>query len=334
MISIKRYLNQRSAVAAVEPQPDPPQAVYDLAMGFFDQFSVHLATVGILEDLHGQMEELRARLRPGMSKPDADELLRAVSRVMAQQRLAYLQSGTRNAAEIQHIVGMLHLALMSITGGSERSRERLSKVEHSLRRAQRIQDIVALKESLSETVRFVQEESAREQQHSAREVEGLKTDFELSLTALGKLHADLPGRQEGVATIQEMLGNLPPRHRLYLIGYRFDQLVAVAERYGPEAGDALVLRLFKERVQPVAPEGATFRWTPASLVTLFTRPRCPQELQEKMSELNQKPLLHRLELGNRAATLTLAAAHLVAESMPEDPENLLNEVDRFTGVLR
>jgi hypothetical protein len=43
----------------------------------------------------------------------------------------------------------------------------------------------------------------------------------------------------------------------------------VAERYGPPIADELLFRLINERMRPLAPAGAVFRWTSSSVVTAF-----------------------------------------------------------------
>jgi hypothetical protein len=123
-----------------------------------------------------------------------------------------------------------------------------------------------------------------------------------------------------------------PDEALYVIAFLFNSVKAVIQRFGPDVADELIARIVKERVQPFAPDNAAFRWTPSSLVGVFQCPPDLSGLKSKMAALNHDPLVHRVDLGNRVAVLKLGISHLVAEGSPGGGNQLIAEVDRFTGA--
>jgi hypothetical protein len=263
---------------------------------------------------------------------DAAEIEQSTGRLLAQYQAMAQQAATNTAVEMQHILAMLNRALMVLSGGSERSVSRLRQVQESLQRASMLEDLIALKSSLTDTIRFVQEESVREQQTAAKEFAAFEVDVEKARTFLGSNFKGLPGRPEGVRAISEEIKAVAASQALYVVAFLFDRLEAIVQRYGPEVADELMYRLIKERLQPVAPVNKAFRWTSSSVIGVFPRNRDLSTLRAQLIALNRTPLVHRVALGSRVAVLTVSPSYLVAEAVSDSPNSLIEEVDRFTGI--
>jgi len=334
MISIRKYLYSDSAkagpVASVDPEST--EALFGFASGVLECINRHVLSGEQCAPLRTQLTQLRDDIRPDWTAEEAARALETVARTLAQQKAAVQQSAVSQTIEMQHIFAMLNQALIVLAGGNDRSIARLNRIQESLQRAAMIEDMVALKFSLSDTVRFIKAEAAHTQESSTKELARFEQEVNKTREFLGSTRLELAGRPEGVARITESLGSVPPGEGLYLVAFLLDRLQSFIQRYGPSVAEEVVFRLIKERLQPVAVGSPTFRWTASSLVAVFNRARDLAGLRTKVSDLNNTPLVHRIVLGNRTAVLTIKPSHLVAEGVPGSPNLLIEQVDRFTGL--
>ncbi|HZU24258.1 MAG TPA: hypothetical protein VFA04_01980 [Bryobacteraceae bacterium] len=276
------------------------------------------------------LEELRRDLNTDLDLEKAASIEESAARILARHIALAQQKSATHAVEIQHVIGMLHQALLVLAGGSERSLSRLQQIHQSLQATSRMQDVAGLRASLAETMRFISEETKREQERAEKERGELQEDFGRIRAHAGVSEAALPGRPEGVRHIDSEFGAIAPGSALYLVAFRFERLQAIIQRYGPEAADALLFRVVSDRVHPLAATGLSFRWNANSLVAVFQRARDMAKVVAEAAALNRAPLVHRMLLGNRTATLTVNPSHLVVEGGESGPEPVIAEVDQFT----
>ncbi len=352
MISIRKYLDTRSNSNAantapgdleeeagridMEIEPTPagarPDAFYGMAAGLLDCIEKFVLSGEQDEPLRAELTHLNSGVSPNWSLEEAAQAVEAVRRILRRKNEALQQKGVKQAIEMQHIFAMLNQALIVLAEGKDRSVARLNRIQESLQRAYLIDDMVALKSSLSDTVRFVKAESVKSNETSTKEVARFEQEVNKAREFLGDSRLELAGRHEGVNRITDSLTNLPPGESVYLVAFLLDRLQAFIQRYGPPVAEELVFRVIKERVQPIAASDTTFRWTSSSLVAVLKGQRDLAALQNQVNRLNSLPLVHRIALGNRTAVLTIKPSHLVAEGGPGSADALIDKVDQFTGI--
>jgi hypothetical protein len=333
MISIRKYLNM-SARGGPEPaDPDPDDPLQSFLCGVLDGINRYVLTGEANRPQRLEIKHIRKAVRPGWTPEEALEAQTSACRILSEHQASVQRSATNLTVEMQHIFAMLNQALIVLAEGRDRTVARLNKIQASLSRTSMIQDIVALKSSLADTVRFIEAESAEAHESAAQELSRFETEVSKTREFLGSSRPELAGRPEGVDKIAKSLKTIVPGEALYLVAFLFDRLQAVAQRYGPAVADELIFRLIKERLQPVAPGDTAYRWTPSSLVAVFSRPRDLAALRKEVATLNSAPLVHRIALGNRTAVMTMTPSHLVAEGVSGSPEPLVEQVDQFTGIL-
>lgn len=331
MISIRKYLYGAFENAEAAPHSDATEGMHVFSSAVLNAIQQFVLTGDNSEPLRSRLAALRNSLSTGWQPEESIEAGAAVSAILAEYRESIQRTAVSQTIEMQHIFAMLNQALIILAEGRDRSVSKLNQIQESLQRTSMIQDIVDLKWSLAETVRFIKQESA--EAHSAATQELARFDAEVGRAReyLGSSRTELGGRPEGVNQILEWSKNVAPGDAVYVVAFLFERLQSVVQRYGPAVADELIYRLIKERVQPVAPAHTTYRWTSASLVAVVRRPRDLEALRTEVSELNEGPLVHRVALGSRMAVLTVTPSHLVAEGDP-DPAALIEQVDRFTGA--
>ncbi len=332
MISIRKYL-YRDAGGGREPvEQGSSDALGSLLSGVLEGINQYVLTGDACGPQREEIKQIKETLLPDWTAEGALQAQTAVSRILAEHGDAVQRSATTLTVEMQHIFAMLNQALFVLSEGRDRSVDRLNKIQDSLSRTSMIQDIVALKSRLAETVRFIEAESVEAHESAARELARFETEVSKTREFLGRTRTELAGRPEGIRKIEHSLTKVIPGEALYLVAFRFDRLHAVAQRYGPAVADELIFRLIKERLEPIAPGDTAYRWTPSSLVAVFHRLRDLTALRTEVAHLNSAPLVHRIALGNRTAVMTVTPSHLVAEGVSESADPLVEQVDQFTGV--
>jgi hypothetical protein len=308
------------------------EAFFGFSAGVLDSIESYVLNGAQDESARSQVGELKEGLRPDWTADEASQALHELCRILATKNEAAQQKGMKQAVEMQHIFAMLNQALIVLAEGKDRSVARLNRIQESLQRAAVIDDMVALKSSLSETVRFVKAEQAQSQEASAKDLARFEQEISKARDFMGGARMEMSGRPEGVSRITSSLQSLAPGEGLFVVAFVLERLQAFLQRYGRPVAEELVFRVMKERVQPIAKADTAFRWTSSSLVAIFSSKANLNALRNQVMELNGAPLVHRIALGTRTAVLTIKPAHLVAQGNPEAPHLLIDQVDQFTGA--
>jgi len=332
MISIRKYLDMDRAGGREAVDRESGEALHALLCGVLGAINQHVLTGDACGPQRLEVAQIKEAVRPGWSAEEALRAETALSQILVEHYETVQRSATALTIEMQHIFAMLNQALIVLGEGRDRSVARVTRILESLSRISMIEDMVALKSRLAETVRFLEAESAKAHESAAQELAGFEKEVGEIREFLGSTRTELGGRPEGVSKIEESLKKVVPGEALYLVAFRFDRLQSVSQRYGPAVADELIFRIIKERLQPVAPGDTAYRWTLSSLVAVFRRLRSLAALRTEVAKLNGAPLVHRIALGNRTAVMTLTPSHLVAEGVSESPAQLIEQVDLFTGA--
>jgi hypothetical protein len=330
MISIRKYLD-RTDKPHDSNQDSETSGLYSLYSALLDDLDQRILTKSRFHSLNARFAEIRAEVSPDLGEAEAAGLASRSSAVLADYEKALQQQATSAAIEMQHIVGMLNQALMVLAGGSERSLSRLKNIQTSLEKASYLQDIVALKSSLSDTMQFVREETIREQQSAAREKELFEKDLAKAKEFLELTRSGLLGREDGRRALAGILREIPSGMAVYAVAFVFERMQSVIQRYGPEVAEEMMMLLIKERLQALAPDVPAYRWNPSSVVAFVVTEPDLAGLRARAEALNRAQLVHRAAVGSRTAVLTLKPSCLVIEAAGR-PDVLVEELDRFTGL--
>lgn len=330
MITLRKYLYAAAQKRAEKSEPGSIESLFRFSSTLLDAIHSEVLVGDGCDSFRSQLIDLRDSLRPDW-RPDEESAAESTAkRVLSEYRTSVQQSAAHQAIEIQQIFATLNQALIVMSEGKDRTVSRLNTIQDSLRQASMIDDIVALKSALTATVEFIKREAAHAHEVAAQEIGQFSTQLSQAREFVGNTQTKLPGRAEGIKLIAEFLGN--QGDATFLLGYRCDRLQAVAERYGPPIAEELVFHMIKERVRPITPQGAVFRWTSSSTVTVFRSATELTKLRSQVTELNRTPLMHRICLGGRTAVLTMDSSRLIAQGIPGEAGNLVKQTDRFAQI--
>jgi hypothetical protein len=332
MISIRRYLNAEAKNQSSDPEPGLPITgdLCAFARAVLDQINQFVLTADAGESLRSQLLQVRDSLRPNLKPDEAARAAASVSSTLAAHHASSKRAAGEQIIEAQHVFSMLNEALVVLADGNDRAISRLGTIQESLQRTTTMRDMSALRASLADTVEFIKVESVQARESAAQEMQRFDRAVNSAREILGSTRLEFAGRPEGVSRISDSMKNLALGEAVYLVAYLCDRLHAVTQRYGPGVADELMSRLVKERVRPVMPGNTMYRWTPRSLVAVFSRPRDPEKVRNEVASLNRTPLVHRIALGGRTAVLTLSPSHLVVEGVSGPASFLVDQVDKFT----
>jgi len=342
MVSIRKYLEMRNTDAARPPSHGPTVPV-SLCTGILNHIGAYILTGETGVELNARLEQVLADLTSDVAGDGnvraAEQIDNLVRSALATHSTRQREAAQRLAIETQHVVGVLNHALMALVGGSARSVSRLKRIQDSLQRTAQIRDVDALRDSLGEAMKLIEDETRHEQEHSQRDLAAFESEV---VTVRENLFANtvrrLPGRSEALLSLTEILVSLEAGASLCLVAQAFDNFRAVTQRYGPEPIDEIFFQAIRERIQPLSPISSSWQWSPSCIVSAFIK-RCGIiELQSEVAERSRAPLLHRMRLGSRTAVLKVGMSHLALIATPAssghrgviDPA-VIEQIDRFAG---
>jgi hypothetical protein len=309
----------------------PSEALCALLMGVLDGIGRHVLAGDGSGPLRQQFDEVKDCILRAESPEQLSQAEAAICRILASHRAETVRLATAQALEVQNIFAMLNQALIAMAEGRDRSVSRLSEIQNTLQRANMMRDILALKAALADTVRFVERENEEAKKSVNDELARLEVEVGKARESL-QSRTQIAGRPEGVARIEESLRLLTTGQALYAVAYVCPRLTGIAQRYGPQVTDELIFRVIRERLQPLAPAGSVYRWTPGGLVVVVERPRNLTAVQSSVSALNRGPVVHKAALGNRTAVLTISPSVVVLEGTTGPPAQIVDQLDRFIGT--
>jgi hypothetical protein len=332
MISIRKYLNGEENNDAAQPEAGArfSENLLRLSSAVLDSINDFVLIGDGGQARRSKLLVVKESLRPDLTAEEASRGASTVGRLLADHQASLKQAGTEQVVEAQHLFAMLNQALVVLTEGNERGMSRLGTIQESLQRASTMRDVVSMKALLAETVQFVEKESVKGRETAAQVVGKLETEVSNARKTLGSTRLELEGRPEGVSEISQSLKSLAPGEAVYLVAYLWERLTAVTQRYGPGVAEEMISRLISERLKPVMPGNTMYRWTPSSLVAVFSRPRDADKVKKEVADLNRAPLVHKIVLSGRTAVLTISPSHMVAEGVSEPSAVLVEQVDKFT----
>jgi hypothetical protein len=333
MISIRKYLSQTSARTTADADAGESTArLLAAASNLCADLERRVLDKPRFETLRTDVAQLRASIAPGMSIDQACRIGECISAILEEYEYRREQAAAKTGAEMQSILAMLNQSMMTLAAGHERSVSRLQTIQGSLQHTSRLRDLVAMRTSLADALRFVQSECSNEQEISRKDVASLQADIAVARELLAESRGGLQEREAGVRALADASAKTMEPSSLFAVAFRFDRMRGLVQRYGPEVAEELLFLLIKERVYRLSSDSQVYRWAPASIVSLLACHRVLEVVRDEVGELSRQPLVHRIGVGDRTATLTLVPSHMVCEVRQETLEANIEELDRFAQI--
>jgi len=340
MVSIRKYLEMRNPASTPGPSGPLTRTVpVSLCTGILNHIGAYILPGETAVELNARLENILSELAGDVNETAAERIDHLVRSALAAHAARQRETAQRLAIETQHVVGVLNHALMALVGGSERSVSRLKRIQDSLQRTAQIRDVDALRNSLGEAMKLIEDETRHEEEHSQRDLAAFESEVvKVRENLFANTIRRLPGRSEALLSLTEILASLESGASLCLVAQAFDNFRAVSQRYGPEPIDEIFFQAIRERIQPLSPIGSSWQWSPSCIVSAFIKDWGVTELQSEVAEISRNPLLHRMRLGSRTAVLKVGMSHLAVIATTAAPQRrgvidpaVIEQIDRFAG---
>ncbi|MBL0158298.1 MAG: hypothetical protein IPP47_14525 [Bryobacterales bacterium] len=321
LISIRRYLDQFSP----EREAASGTSLHAGACAVIvNEVDTHLMTENGYAVLRPQWGSLTAMLDVLEVPDDLARFHAQVSVVLAERQRLEAERQLEQGRDVRHMLGALNEALLSLSSGNEDSVDRLRRVETALHRTSQLNDLVAMKTSLTETMRLVREAAEQTKTEGAGTLQKLDAELQKARTA-GQRLPGLPGRAEAIRRLDA--ASLPGAPASLAIACQLERLRIIRSRYGAPIADDL-LAAFALVSTPREGDQA-YLWAEDAVVIVQTTQETVQERRDQLEETFARPFEHRVMTGGRAALLSVSVRWLCTSHAEAGPTGVTDEFDQF-----
>lgn len=247
-----------------------------------------------------------------------------VSVVLAERQRLESDRQLEQGRDVRHMLGVLNEALLSLSAGNEGSVDRLRRVETALQRTSQLNDLVAMKSSLTETMRMVREATEQTKTEGAGTLQRLDAELQKARTASQRLPG-LPGRAEAIRSLEA--ASLPGAPASLAFACQLERLRIIRSRYGAPIADDL-LAAFALKSAPQEGDQA-YLWADDAVVIVQRTSETVQERRDELEELYARPFEHKVMTGGRVALLSVPVRWLCTSAAEAGPTGMTNEFDQF-----
>jgi hypothetical protein len=276
-----------------------------------------------------------AGLRSAWSQSDLvaecpDFTVRALELAERENKLA-LESSRRQAADMHSILTMLNDTLDGFATGSERSVERLHRVQESLTRAAQLDDIVSLKATVGETLRLIRDETRREREESTKAVAQLQDRFVWARETILRQAPGLPGREAALEAV-EMLRQGTNAMVLAVVAARLERIQALSGRFSPAVSEEAIVA-FAHNEAAEAYQGHVYRWAPDTILWVMEIPTDVERLRASLADRLREPHEYHGVANGRKVLFLLPICWMCVTIAEHAANELAEQIDRLSGGL-
>jgi hypothetical protein len=322
----------------VESQPDTLSGTcHSLCEGLLEAMEARSRNGSMGENASGEgdLAEEWAVLRCAWSEADrpaeCPQFTARALELAARENEAAREASHRQAADMQSILTMLNDALLGFATGSERSIERLHRVQASLTRASRLDDIVSLKAMLAETIRLIREETQREQQESAEAVTRMQDKFVWVREAVLRHAPGLPGREAAMEAV-DALQHCAQAADLAVLAAQLEHIPALSGRFSPAVSEEAILA-FAHTAAADAYKGVVYRWAPDTILWITEIPTDIDRLRAALEDRLTQPHEYHGVANGRKVLFQLPIRWMCATLTEQPVTGLAEQIDRLGGGL-
>ncbi len=326
-ISIRKYLNGCRSGGNSEAA----EAVLGLAARLLAGIERHAIHTDHPEGLRFQQEvaALRKNLEEASTPSDLETVGAEAVAILDRHRQWWRETQREQAAEVQNMMAMMNRTVAVLSSGSNRSVDRLRRIEREIQKVGVIDDLVALKARLSECLSYVQQETAREREEVARTLAAMEAEIEKARESAALARTGFPGRNQAEQALAEVIGRKPATLALLCVLDRFDSFHV---RFGPAAADQFVTLFVEDLARRLPVPKRLYRWSVAALLALLD-PASGADLRvQARNAMQGLPLERKLEMGNRVAVIAQPVRWtLIDLGQADSAAAVLQQIRQLTG---
>ena len=327
MISIKSYLERLSR--PVSSQTGQACQTDDLSPALRQALRILLAGLPFesadrtkgRSTIDGLLTRLDGALRPFEVLEIADEALAAIEE---DAKAARDHRRGRNE-ELQAMISMLAETVASISVQKDSSVTRLKQIEQQIERATVLEDVRALKATLSDCLAAVREASRQQQLQSTASVERLETQIRSSKAYLA------PPPEAPAAESEPFMDDDPePQEIAYAAIFLLDRADLISRRYGESVRTEVVAFVRQHFKKMLMPKDRFIRWNGAAFVVLLQRKGSTDDVYAELRSVASLGRSQYFDVGDRSVLLDTSLTWTVFPQTDfASPDLFFKAVDDF-----
>lgn len=221
------------------------------------------------------------------------------------------------SAELQKIVTMLAGSVKTLSHGSERSVNRLQTIEKKIERACGGDDIRELKKGLQQCLTDLRQETAQQKRDSTdslAELRGRLDDAHVQISRSVDKYSTtdpvtgLAGREEAQ---QKLTYLMQAGGQFQLALFTIERLELINGRYGPAAGDDVLLFLCRRLSEGFTTKVCLYRCGLAEFVAVFENGTSEHEIRTVVGRLFPARIECNIKVGERSVMLPISSRWVV-----------------------
>jgi GGDEF domain-containing protein len=301
--------------------------------------SLH-AVEGDPEDL-GFLRQRMSSIADALNdESSADDLLVGIGKTLHAFEEYNRRSGVISNGQLDELRGMLSTmtaAIIFITSSSETSVKQLNVVEAKLQRANTLEDMRRVRESLSDCLTLVRGESRRLQTETRAKIEALTGDVQRLSSRLRSTSSEdsqdpvtgLPGR---LAAEEAIKTKIAAGRQFVIALYTLDRIASINGRFGRQVGDEILVNGARMLAQRLA--GTTlYRWSGPAFAAVFDPSVNVATAESRAQQAASLRWEKNIESDDRTVLIVVTySCHLERISAQVLPDSMFKSMDAFVAA--
>jgi GGDEF domain-containing protein len=328
LLSLEKYLYAPRDGAAIARNPEAVTGYFGFSSRVLE--TIRAALIGeALADIAKNLDSLRESLRPDHDATALNEFAQRFGDLYGQFRDRLRRADQERAEDFRKVLGTLSEAVGYLSSGSQASGSRFQKLENSLQVAAKMEDLGTLRTHLSKVLQNVRQEATEERQQTRGVLEFLGSQIRDSEQAVSGLGIGIALRQEAIDDMNSALRDTSANGNVYATLFVADTLKQLIALHGGDISDKLLQEFARKEIQPLAPDGKVFRWSPTSVLLLWRSEKSHEQLRDAGN--TAKSLFeYQTFMGNRLVTFKVAVRSLLVQ-MRGGFDDILCSLDNFAS---
>jgi len=328
LLSLEKYLYAPHEGPAIARNPEPVNGYFGFSASVLE--TIRSALIGeALADIARNLDSLRESLRLDHDSVALNEAAQRFADLYAQFRDRLRRADQERAEDFRKVLGTLSEAVGYLSSGNQASGSRFQKLENSLQVAAKMEDLGTLRTHLSKVLQNVRQEATDERQQTRGVLEFLGSQIRDSEQVASRFGIGMALRQEAIDDMNSALRDTGANGNVYATLFVADTLARLIALHGSDISDKLLQELARKEIQPLAPDGKVFRWSPTSVLLLWRSEKSHEQLRDAAN--TAKSLFeHQAFVSNRLVTFKVAVRSILLP-VRGALDDILSNLDNFAS---
>jgi GGDEF domain-containing protein len=327
LISIKRYLDLASS--------DAYQRMLEVLVEVVTEHPVDIDH-GECERFKSEVGKIQERFGAESTSEQFGLAVHAIGQALERHNRSVGNLAHRQGSELQNMVSMLAQTIKALGSASEISSKNLDNIAVQLKRSFALEDIYQLRVRLSDCLKNVRDEAARQRTESQGTLQIMKHELAASQQRLSHhgIETDVDrvtgfaGRSAAEVAIHEAIHSPDPRYVVVAVLGRMESINA---RFGYSVGDEVLCEFAARVAGRLCSRAAFYRWSGPTILGILQRSEPLHSIRTEVGKVIEAPVSKSLVSGSQNAFITTSAVSLVLPVAPPAAD-IISQIDSFVSA--